>query len=399
MAAPIMTELYPRFSSEEFRRRYAAICGMMREEGLDCLVLYGNSGVNRHNQANVCYVAHHLDMHHSYVVFPLEGPPTLFIGLRNHLPNAKEISVIEDVRWGGTNPAKEVAQRLKESGCERGMIGLVGVNSRFGIGMPYRHHQTLRQELPQATFKDVTHSFEKIRLIKSEEELTWLKKGAQFTDSAIQALEEQVKPGLKEYELAGIVESAYRPKGGQPHIAYLSSTPMRNPQRCLPWQNPSNRTLEEGDILLTEISASYGAYSGQIHRPIALGEPTPEYQRLYEVAHEAYERIAQALRPGNTLRHVLEAASGIQQAGCTIYDDLIHGYGVDLQPPVIRSLEEADLTQEDFIFEENMAVVIQPNPVTPDERMGLQLGNLTVVTENGAKSLQEYPLRFICVGV
>ena len=39
-----------------------------------------------------------------------------------------------------------------------------------------------------------------------------------------------------------------------------------------------------------------------------------------------------------------------------------------------------------------MAIVIQPNPITPDERMGLQLGALTVVTERGATSLHEVPL-------
>jgi hypothetical protein len=38
-------------------------------------------------------------------------------------------------------------------------------------------------------------------------------------------------------------------------------------------------------------------------------------------------------------------------------------------------------------FEAGMAVVVQPNPITPDERMGLQLGELTIVRADRAESL------------
>jgi hypothetical protein len=48
-------------------------------------------------------------------------------------------------------------------------------------------------------------------------------------------------------------------------------------------------------------------------------------------------------------------------------------------------------------FEQNMAIVIQPNPITPDEQMGLQLGALTVVTENGAECLHQVPFEPILV--
>jgi hypothetical protein len=42
-----------------------------------------------------------------------------------------------------------------------------------------------------------------------------------------------------------------------------------------------------------------------------------------------------------------------------------------------------------------MAIVVQPNPITPDERMGLQVGALTRVTKNGAISLQKYPMKYV----
>ena len=50
------------------------------------------------------------------------------------------------------------------------------------------------------------------------------------------------------------------------------------------------------------------------------------------------------------------------------------------------------LAPDELRFEPNMAVVLQPNPITPDERMGLQHGALTIVTDAGAESLHHVQL-------
>jgi Xaa-Pro aminopeptidase len=152
-------------------------------------------------------------------------------------------------------------------------------------------------------------------------------------------------------------------------------------------------------VIITEISASYWGYSGQIHRPIFVGaDPTPEWQRMFDTALEAYNGMAAAMCPGAAERDIIRAASVIGERGYQIYDDLIHGYGVDIHPPLIdRSCcaywtgRDANLPPEGQRFEANMTIVIQPNPITPDERMGLQLGALTLVTPGGAVSLHSIP--------
>ena len=152
-------------------------------------------------------------------------------------------------------------------------------------------------------------------------------------------------------------------------------------------------------MIITEISASYWGYSGQIHRPVFVRrEPTPEWQRMFDTALEAYRRVAEAIRPQASERDVIRAASVIGEKGYDIYDDLIHGYGVDIHPPVIdRSCsrwwpwDESCAAPVGRRFDANMAIVVQPNPITPDERMGLQLGALTLVTDAGAVSLHNVP--------
>lgn len=392
---------YPRFSVAEFQRRNDLARDLMRREGLSALVVFGNSGINRHNEANVFWLTNYLDLHHNYLVLPLEGEASLLTGLVNHVPNARAVSVIPDTSWGTYDPAKEIVAKLKKGGIGKGRVGLVGINATFGMGMPYQHYKVLSDSLPGVEWVDETREYARLRVIKSEEEFDWLKIAAGYTDDTVAALEHETRIGMTEHDLIGIIEASYRRKGGQPHIAFLRSMPMDAPTACVPAQNVTNRVIQKGDVIIMEISASYWGYSGQIHRPIAVGhDPTPEWQKLFEVGEQAYGRICEAMRPDANEGDVIKAASVIGESGYRIYDDLIHGYGVDIHPPLIdqsccKYWEGAKPIPAGRTFAEDMAMVVQPNPITPDERMGLQVGALTRVTQNGAVSLQKYPMKFV----
>ena len=397
--------MWARFSPPEMERRWALARDLMDAEGVDALVMFGNSGVNRHNQANVFWLTNHLDMHHCYLVAPRDTSiePALYVGLTNHVPNARQVSDVPLIEWGGYVPAATVAERLRAIGLDRGRVGLVGVNATFDMGMPYQHVDALRRALPDVETVEVTRAFAALRSVKSEEEVEWLRRAAAYTDRTIEALSAEVRPGIPEYALLGIIEGAYRSDGGLPHIAFVRSMPMDEPDGCVPAQNPSDRTIREGDVIITEISASYWGYTGQIHRPVFVGrEPTSEWQRMFDVALDAYRGMADVIHHGATEADVIRAASVIGERGYDIYDDLIHGYGVDIHPPVIdRSCsrywpwDDSSPAPQGRRFERNMAIVIQPNPITLDERMGLQLGALTIVTDEGARSLHEVPFEAV----
>ena len=383
---------YPRFSPQEYARRRAVVRALMGAEGLSALLICTDSGNSRHNHADLHYLTNLLPRHEAYALVPLEGDITCFITHVNHVPTARLLSVAEDTRFAGEEPAATVAARAQELGLGRARIGLVGRPS-------YRDYLHWREALPKVTFLDATPAYRGLRVVKNAEELEWQRRGASFCDLAAAALEREVRPGLREFELAHIVESSYRRQGGEPHFAYISSTPMRDSRVSVPSQDLSDRVIQSGDVLNFEISASYGGYSGQILRPIFVGEePTPPYRRLYEVALEAYRRVAAVLRPGATGQDVLAAGAYIDQQGLSIRDGLLHGFGVDLQPPSLRTPGSQHRPPAPFTFQENMTVVIQPNPVTPDERMGVQIGNLVRITATGIEPLQQFPLRALRVG-
>lgn len=384
------TPLYPQFSASEFARRHTAIRALLAREGLDAIAVYGNSGVNRHDQADVHYVSGFLGNRNNYAVVTMHDAPILFVQSFNHVPNARESAGIR-VEWGGESSASTIARYLREAGLSNATLGYVG-------DVPVQTYQAWQAQLPGFRFVDVTRAFRRLRLIKSEEELDWLRKGAAYTDRAMNALIEGTHAGLREFELGALIETAALAEGGLPHLHYLSSGPQEGAGACVPRQNLSSRRIDRGDVINTEISVSHWGYSGQMHRPIFVGAPPSDlYRRLWDTTLESYERGVRALRAGATNEDLLDAADVIAEHGFTINDAYLHGFGIGLLPPSIgtrQSVDKRGPLGPKFTFEENMCVVLQPNVVTHDERAGLQLGNLFRITRDGAECLHRLPVQY-----
>jgi Xaa-Pro aminopeptidase len=359
----------------------------MAQHGADALVVYGNSSLARHNHADVHYLSGFLGNRNNFVVVPARGEPVIFVQSFNHVPNAREIAAVE-VRWGGVNSGMTVAEHVRGAAGGKGTLAYVGE-------VPVQVYLRWQRALDGWTFVDLTGAFRQLRLRKSREELDWLRRGAALTDAALLALVDGVHPGMREHELGALVEAAALRAGGLPHLYYISSGPQEGPGVCVPRQNLSHRTLARGDVINTELSVSFWGYSGQLHRPIFIqSPPTDLYRRLWDTAVEAYTRTSAVLRHGATAEDVLDAGEIIHSRGFTINDGLLHGFGIGLLPPSIRTRRTAQEPHTPFVFEAGMCVVVQPNVVTTDERAGVQLGNLFHITATGAECLHRVPIRY-----
>ncbi len=108
---------------------------------------------------------------------------------------------------------------------------------------------------------------------------------------------------------------------------------------------------------------------------------------------EAFQRAAAVIRDGAGVEEVLEAAEIVHERGYTLYDDFLHGAGQ--LPPILRTHRTSRGTPPNFRFRENMCLVIQPNVVTEDARMGVQFGEMFRVTKTGLEPLHSYPRELI----
>src|SRR5437588_2366652 len=165
--------LYPRFSEAEFSRRYEAIRTAMREADLSTLILYGT--VSAYHE--VLFLSNFPVTREAMLVFPLDGEPTLFVQYFNHVPNARQVASLADVRWGGVDTIAAVAENLLEKGLADRRLGLVGPIS-------FKYYNAMRKMFPQAVCVDFTPQMVQLRLVKSEEEIEFFRKGAEFSDRA-----------------------------------------------------------------------------------------------------------------------------------------------------------------------------------------------------------------------
>ncbi|MBO0867352.1 MAG: aminopeptidase P family protein [Micromonosporaceae bacterium] len=379
------------FSGAEYARRYALIGELMREHELAAILFYGTRG-----GGDVHYLSNWIPSVEAYLLWPLHGEPVLYVQLDNHLPQARELSVVADVRAGGhdergaVDSCPSVLAGVLARGLQRGRIGIAGA-------LPYQAHQRLRAGLPAAELVDVSGAVRRVRSIRSDEEFDRIARAARCSDRAIEALQCTARPGMTELDLGRIVDEAQSGDGGYTTLRHILSTPMATPAACVPAKYLTDRVLQRGDVVVVELSAGWGGYTGQVLRTFTVGAPaTPLYRRLHEVALAAYDAARATIRDGAPVEQLLDAVELIDAAGFTICDDLLHG--ANQYPPILRTRQTSHGIPHGMTFKRDMAVVLQPNVVTRDARAGVQYGQMLRVTADGVTDLHHAPDGLLSTG-
>ncbi len=379
--ARIVEAQIPRFSDQEMARRRAAVEALLAEHECDHLIF---CGVSRFGSAVQWITQWPVTAEAVGVLTPGERD-ALFVQYVNHAPQARIVADKADVAWGGESCIKAAIEILEKRGSRRGRIGYVG---------PLTAEQHARLSARHPNVANLTRGYVRLRQLKSAEEIDWLRIGAHFSDLGMLALRDAIAPGISERELGDRIERAYVAQGATNVIHYIGTTSMSAPDLGVPRQFPTTRRLQPGDAVVAEISAAFWDHPGQVLRSFALGEPSNLYSDLHAAADAAFDAIAKVLKAGATPAQVIEASGVIEDAGVTIIDDLLHGYGGGYLPPILgsKSRPAGPVPQEPF--RAGQTVVIQPNVTTRDGKAGVQTGELVLITETGIERLHAVPRGF-----
>jgi Xaa-Pro aminopeptidase len=381
----ILDAEYPRFSAPEMERRRTAVARLLAEHGLDHLVY---CGFNRTGSA-VQWLTQWPVTAEAVGVFSPGRPDALFVQYFNHLPLALELAERAEVAWGGESSIAAAIAALAERSARPGRVGVIGP-------LPFDQHAHVAERY--GPLVNLNKAYVRLRMIKSAEEIDWLRIGAALTDRGLMSLRDGLKPGLNERQLGDLVERAYVAEGGTNVIHFFAVTPMHAPARAVPAQFPSTRRVAAGDVVVAEVAAAFWDYPGQVLRSFAVGaEPPPLYRALHAAADAAFDAIAAVLKDGTTPAQVIAASGVIEDAGFTTCDDLVHGYGGGYLPPILGSASRPAGPIPDEPFRAGMTVVIQPNVITKDGRAGVQTGELVLVTRDGIERLHGVPRGFVQV--
>jgi Xaa-Pro aminopeptidase len=320
-------------------------------------------------------------------VFTPGKPDAIFVQWVNHAPLARRFAdKAEIVEWGGESTIGKVIDTLERRGARADRVAIVGP-------MPFEQHAALSAKFGKTI--SLNRVYGRLRAVKSDEEIDWLRIGAAFSDAGMAGLRDAIRPGVDERQLGDAVERAYVGAGGGTGIHFIGTTSMHNSDLAVPRQFPSNRKVQIGDVVVAEITAYFFDHGGQVLRSFTVGEePTPLYRALHQAADAALDAILSVLKAGATPAQAIAASRVIEDAGFTIIDDLLHGYGGGYLQPVLGSASRPSGPVADTPFQANQTVVVQPNVVTRDGTAGVQTGQLVVITKDGVESLQHFPRGF-----
>ena len=380
--ARIVEAEYPRFSEAEMARRRGAVEALLARADCDHLLF---CGANRFGSV-VQWLTQWPVTAEAVGVFTPRERDALFVQYVNHAPQARILADKADVKWGGESSIAAAIETLERRGARQDRVASIGLVSA-------EQHAALIAKFGK--LKSLNRSYVRLRQVKSAEELDWLRIGAHFSDLGMTSLRDGCKPGLNERELGDLVERAYVSQGAINVIHYIGVTAMDAPDLGVPRQFPRRRRVQSGDVVVAEISAAFWDHPGQMLRSFSLGEPNKVYRDLHAAADAAFGSIAAVLKAGATPSQVIDASGVIEDAGFTIIDDLLHGYGGGYLPPILgcKSRPAGPVPQEPF--RAGQTVVIQPNVVTPDGKAGVQTGEMVVIKETGIERMHTVPRGFV----
>jgi Xaa-Pro aminopeptidase len=375
---------YPRFSGAEMERHRAAVADLLAQAQCDHLVFVGANRVG----SIVQYLTRWPVTAEAIGVFTPGRRDTMVVQWVNHEPQAALIAADQaDVRWGGESSIASTIAALKERGAGQGRVATIG---------PLTAVQYLALSAAFGAPKDLNKPYTRHRLVKSAEEIDWMRIGAHFTDLGMMGLRDGLRPGLSERELDDLVERAYVRHGAVNFIHYIGVTPMSASKIGVPHQFPSTRKARTGDVVVAEITATFWDYPGQVLRSFTLGEePNSLYRDLHAAADAAFDAVTGVLKAGATPAQVIEASRVIEEAGFTIIDDLLHGYGGGYLPPVLGSTSRPSGPVPQEPFRAGQTVVVQPNVVTKDRTAGVQTGEMLLITDTGVERFHDIPRGFV----
>ncbi len=287
----------------------------------------------------------------------------------------------------GDNPAlwqkafDQAADRLELKGKK---IGVEPTALRF---LEYKYLEASAPGIQMVAAEDLVAS---LRMQKDAREVDCMRKAVQIAQEALQSILPEIKPGVTEREIASALTAALLKFGSNPRMPF-SPIVSGGPNSANPHASPSDRPLQNGDLLVIDWGAAYEGYFSDLTRTFAIGAVEPEYRRIAEIVLLANQAGRAAGKPGVTAGSVDHAAREvIFDAGYADYFTHRTGHGLGMEghePPYMFG-------ENSLVLKSGMTYTVEPGIYLPG-RGGVRIEDNVVVTTAGCETLSDLPRELI----
>jgi len=380
------------FSQAEYDRRIAATRRAMEAAGIDVLFVTDPS-----NQAWLTGYDGWSFYVHQGVILGLEGAPVwwgrmmdMFGGRRTCWMDAADVIGYGDhfVQSTVYHPMQDLGEQLRARGFGAARIGVEMENYYYSA----KAHQVLKEALPGATLIDATALVNWQRLVKSDEEIGFIRKAARISEHIVRTAIDKARPGLRKNDLvADIMHAGIAGVGDDwgdyPAIVPLTPSGLDATAAHLTWNGDPMR---EGEATFFELSGCYRRYHAPLCRTVFLGKPTDDMRRAETAQIEGIAAGLAAARAGNRTADIAQAVldvltkHGISREGRM-------GYPIGLSYPPDWGERTASIrTEDDTILQPGMTFHFMP--ALWMDTWGLETTETILIREDGpAEALCDVP--------
>jgi Xaa-Pro aminopeptidase len=254
------------------------------------------------------------------------------------LVGPSEVVVFVDPRY--TFQAREEAVGVEVIEAKRGLLKAVAawLRKRDARRVGYEATQLACAEFERLVsetrrrvkFESARGLIEELRAVKDEDEIAKIRRAGRLTVEVFEEVLDQVRPGVRESDLAAEIEYRMRKKGAQG--AAFETTVASGPRGAFPHARASCKLLEKDELVIFDFGAIVCRYAADMTRTVSLGEPGRRVGSFYNAVAGAQQKAVEALREGRRAGDVDAAARSFLAArGVDRFFTHSTGHGVGLE--------------------------------------------------------------------
>ncbi|MCP3967557.1 MAG: aminopeptidase P family protein [Lentisphaerae bacterium] len=373
---------YPQrgFDHSEFEKRTSRAQKIMHNMKLDAIFIT--------TEPNVRYFSgFHTQFWRSptrpwFLVIPLEGKP---IAVIPEIGASGMASTWIDniVTWPSPKPKDDgislLAETLNSLPARFGRVGAtLGIESH--LRMPVNNYLKLT-ELVKKDFVDISLAIHGLRQIKSSAEIAKNREICHITNTAFDRVPEYARSGMSEREVCKQFRIDLLSEGADECPYIIAGSGPDGYDSII--MGPTDRLLEQGDVLIIDTGAVRDGYFSDFDRNWAFGYASEQTKAAYRATYAATTKGFEAARPGATTSDIYYAMWKVLEANGALGNDvgrLGHGLGIELTE------RPSNTATDNTVLKPGMVMTLEPGMVYAPGKSMVHEENI-VITENGAEWL------------
>jgi Xaa-Pro dipeptidase len=378
------------FSNKEFASRKKKVLTLMKDQKLDALLMF--------RQESMYWLTGYDTF--GYVFFQtliLDNSGNIILLTRTpDLRQAQNTSNIKDIRiWvdkDNSNPTEDLKVILGELNLKGKKIGI----EYEAYGLTGRNAMKLNQSLEgYCKIEDRSELVSQLRVIKSAEEISYVRKAAELADRALNEVWKNAKAGVSEAKILAEMQRVIFEGGGDYPANEFIIGSGHNALLCR--YQSEKRILSNQDQLTVEWAGTYKHYHSAMFRTIPIGKADPKHYKMYEACLEALINCEKKLAPGNTVGEVFDVHA-------KTFDDLGYkesrmnacGYSLGATfSPTWMDVPPMIFTGNPLIIKPGMVFFMHMILMDSKAQLAMNLGETYLVTETGNERLVKQKLDLV----